>query len=562
MPVIDISSPDIVGVKMYIDVFHNRADNYQDRIEIVARTGDNPAALGDYIRESGTPSFTTGTITGADTGVEIGGNFAAVDFDDVTVTSPTTAGLEIVGSVASTVTDLTVSGGTYGVLAGAGASGTVNLANVDISGTSSSGVYYLKDLSGSLSGTISSAGGAGIQFGSATTKDVTWSNMVMSGNAVGIETAGTGALTLVDSTFANTKDFVITGSAVVDFVEGTVDSTTVQVSGNGVFNRMRQLDVNVLADSNPVTGANVVLKNGDGEITGSAVTDNNGDAIDMTFVTEKVDLTGLSTLSLAGYEAVTVARVGAYSYTSPTVNSGDFRYAFESLSLSDASGNSHDMDLTNSVDVRVCYSFSSSSFAYVQNCPGLSTSNSNGRTYSSGLKEYGYYGATPLNLANKVIMLDVGYWYVDGNTDTTLNGSTILSTGSYKFYDAMQVWSTFPYGARMYAHNTEWVATAVDNGDAQGIKIGYNGWNDVVPSIEDSTISGLSSIVTTFGYKSTWSSYVWEADFFNIQNNTFTHFRTMENTGSVAYQDMCLNAGGANTTIVNNVLKNCGVVSS
>ena len=559
MPVIDISSPDIVGVKMYIDVFHNRADNYQDRIEIVARTGDDPAALGDYIRESGTPSFTTGTITGADTGVEIGGNYAAVDFDDVTVTSPTTAGLEIVGSVASTVTDLTVSGGTYGVLAGAGASGTVNLANVDISGTSSSGVYYLKDLSGSLSGTISSAGGAGIQFGSATTKDVTWSNMVMSGNAVGIETAGTGALTLVDSTFANTKDFVITGSAVVDFVEGTVDSTTVQVSGNGVFNRMRQLDVNVLADSNPVTGANVVLKNGDGEITGSAVTDNNGDAIDMTFVTEKVDLTGLSTLSLAGYEAVTVARVGAYSYTSPTVNSGDFRYAFESLSLSDASGNSHDMDLTNSVDVRVCYSFSSSSFAYVQNCPGLSTSNSNGRTYSSGLKEYGYYGATPLNLANKVIMLDVGYWYVDGNTDTTLNGSTILSTGSYKFYDAMQVWSTFPYGARMYAHNTEWVATAVDNGDAQGIKIGYNGWNDVVPSIEDSTISGLSSIVTTFGYKSTWSSYVWEADFFNIQNNTFTHFRTMENTGSVAYQDMCLNAGGANTTIVNNVLKNCGV---
>ena len=71
MPVIDISSPDIVGVKMYIDVFHNRADNYQDRIEIVARTGYNPAALGDYIRESGTPSFTTGTITGADTGVEL-----------------------------------------------------------------------------------------------------------------------------------------------------------------------------------------------------------------------------------------------------------------------------------------------------------------------------------------------------------------------------------------------------------------------------------------------------------------------------------------------------------
>ena len=229
------------------------------------------------------------------------------------------------------------------------------------------------------------------------------------------------------------------------------------------------------------------------------------------------------------------------------------------MTLADQSGNTYAMALTNSVDVRICYSYSSSSFTYIQNCPGLSTSNPNGRTYSSGLVEYGYYGAVPQNLDNKVIMLDAGYVYIDGNTDNSWNSSTILATGSYNSQDAAQVWSTSPYGARMWSHNSEWVALGLDNGDAQGVKIGYNGWNDVVPDIQNSTISGLATIVTTFGYKSYWGSYVWEADFFNIQNNSFTHFRQTGQQTSIAYQDMCLNAGGANTTILNNVMKNCGV---
>ena len=33
---------------MYIDVLHNRADNYQDRMEIVARSGNDPSDLGEY----------------------------------------------------------------------------------------------------------------------------------------------------------------------------------------------------------------------------------------------------------------------------------------------------------------------------------------------------------------------------------------------------------------------------------------------------------------------------------------------------------------------------------
>ena len=72
--------------------------------------------MGKYLRESGTPVFADGTITGADTGVEIGGNYASGTFDDITVTSPTGAGLEVAGSTIMTVSNLTVAGGSYGIL--------------------------------------------------------------------------------------------------------------------------------------------------------------------------------------------------------------------------------------------------------------------------------------------------------------------------------------------------------------------------------------------------------------------------------------------------------------
>ena len=46
MPVVDLSGMNnISGMKVYIDIFHNRADNYQDRLEFVARSGDDPSDL-------------------------------------------------------------------------------------------------------------------------------------------------------------------------------------------------------------------------------------------------------------------------------------------------------------------------------------------------------------------------------------------------------------------------------------------------------------------------------------------------------------------------------------
>ena len=84
--------------------------------------------------------------------------------------------------------------------------------------------------------------------------------MNLANNGIGIETAGSGALTFIDSAFSNTKDIVITGASTIDFIEGTIDTTTVEVTGTGVLSRMRQLDITVTADTNPVGDTRVIFE--------------------------------------------------------------------------------------------------------------------------------------------------------------------------------------------------------------------------------------------------------------------------------------------------------------
>jgi hypothetical protein len=285
MPIVDVSSSTVTGATLYVDVLHNGANNYQDRIEIVARSSDDPSDMGDWIREMGTASFSSGSISGSDTGVEIGGNFAAGTFSDVTVSNPTDAAFDVVGTTTATVDGLTVSGGAYGILISQGASGTVDMSNVDISGTSTAGLYYLKDMKGIISGDIHNNTGSAIKLGSATAEDRTYTGLNLANNGVGIDTAGSGELTIKYSDFANTKDIAVSGGTKVDFIEGTIDTNTVDISGSGIVNRMREVNITVMADNNAVSGANVVVMSGSGQTSGTAVSDSNGLAAEITFKT-------------------------------------------------------------------------------------------------------------------------------------------------------------------------------------------------------------------------------------------------------------------------------------
>ena len=562
MPIVDLSGMNnITGMKAYIDVLHKGADNFQDRLEFVARSGDDPSDLGDYVRESGQPSFSQGTISGGDTGVSIGGKFAAASFDNISVSSASDAAFEIAGSTTSTFTDISASDSAYGILVGNGAVGSADFVGVNIDSSTNAGIYYAKDMRGELDGVVTNTAGPAIKFGASTTEDKSWTGMNIATNLVGVENAGSGTLTFTDSTFANTNDVEIPGSGSVNFIEGTIDTSSVDVTGSGLFSRMRALDISVEADGNAVSGTNVVLKNGDGVAEGNVETDSNGDAVGMTFTTEKVDSSGLQTMSLTGFELVTVAKVGEYFYNDSTDNSGDFRYAMDSLTLTDAPGNSHTIDLVDKVDIRVCRSWSSTSYPIIQTCPGVSSSSSTGRTYSSGLIEYGYYGALATDMANKVVMFDAGINYLKGgNAVYDFNGSTVLITGSYRFDDAARIYGT-SRGTQMFAHNSEWISLALNADDEpQGFQLGSVGTNNLRPDIQNSTLSGLASINSNYGYRSPWpwSTSVWASEF-NVQNNTITHFRESPVENGVYYEDVCMNTGVQDSIVRNNIVKDCAV---
>ena len=176
-PIIDITESSITGIKMYVDVLHNRADNFQDRMDIVARSGNNPADLGVYTRDSGVASFKNGMITGADTGIAVGGNFASGSFDSIDIVSPADQGIEVTGTTSASMDDIEVDGGNYGVLVSSSGSGNMDVTNIDFDGQNIAGVYYVKDLGGEISGSITNSAGAAYQYGPLTTKDKTFTGL-------------------------------------------------------------------------------------------------------------------------------------------------------------------------------------------------------------------------------------------------------------------------------------------------------------------------------------------------------------------------------------------------
>ena len=559
-PIVDISDSSITGVTMYVDVLHNRADNYQDRLDLVARVGNDPSDLGEYARDSGTANIDNGVITGAETGIAIGGNFASGNFDNIEITSPTDQGIEIVGATAASMNDVEVNGGDFGMLVSSSGSGQMDLTNIDFDGQNNAGIYYVKDFGGDLTGTITNSAGAAYQYGSQTSKDATFNGVTVSGNNVGIETAGSGDITISDSTFANTvNDIEITGASEIDFIEGTIDTTKVAVTGSGGFERMRELSINLQADTNAVVGANVVLMNAAKTITGAGTTDSNGDADGIKFRTLRVDSTGTTNDDLAGYQAATVAEI---DYTSTT---GDFRYAFESLSLNDASGNSGSITLTDRINARVCYSFNSASYNVVANCAGyLSTggsrdlSDGNGGTY----KEYGYYAATPGDLSGKTIMMDIPFFYFDDGDQHNWNNTLVLVTGSYSQYDTQRWYAASGSNApELYLHDSEvyGLGTNTNTGQQTGLELGYI-YDSMDISIKDSTLNPVATITSGMAYASTWSSYDYVSEWLRMENVTVSHYKGYTPlNNAIQNTDICVRLTGSDGSYIkDSTFNNCG----
>ncbi|MGB2493452.1 MAG: type IV pilin [Poseidonia sp.] len=569
-PVVDISNSvanggNISKLTLWMDVLHRGADNYQDRYDFVARAGNNPADLGDYMRESGTPLFKEGSIIGADYGVQVGGAFTAGHFEDIDVTNPTQAGLNVVGQSSVTTNRFNVSGGNYGVLVAQTASGGVDLENIDLENQLLAGIYYQNDLGGDLTGSITGSAGAAFKYSSNTDTDVTMNALTIQNNAVGIDAGGDGDFTLTDVTMSNTKDVVISGSSVMDYIEGSVDTSTIEVTGTGEFLRMRQVDVTLQANvsnvAENVVGTNVVLKDASGEVTGMAETDANGVAHDMTYTTQTVDsgsCASVCVLNLGGYSAVAVAEI-AYSWTSSSVNNADFRYDFHDISLTDSAGNADTMYLEDSFTARICYS--STSYVKVARCSGY-LSSTGSRVFNSGqaneMTEYGYLRSHSGNdLAGETVMMDAPFMYLASGKHNW-NGSTWISTASYDFDNANRMYPYYSGETTLYMNDATVTAVAVSNsGDPQGFNIGYR-YYSLNTFMNNTTISGIATLNGAMGY-GYYNSY--ELDDFQITNNTFVHFKGYtELNNAISYTDICMVVGGGEGNIVsNNNFVNCGV---
>ena len=567
----------IVGATLNIDFFHNRADNYQDRIELVTRSSNDIGDLSGetWAREAGTPLIKGGTIDDADVGIEIGGGYAAAAIEDMTVNTPTSSGMVISGSAFSAVDGLTVTGGDYCVRTSLTAAGRVDLDNLNCQNQQVAGVSYQRDISGSFSGTISGSQGAAVEYGSATTTDHDFIGLTLTTNSIGMSMGGKGSFTLAGCTFANTNyDIAVPGSSEVTFIDGTIDDNKTSVTGTGVIKRARSLSITLTEDTDAnvsnVIGANILLMGADSSIQGSSTTDGSGVAGGILYTTMERTNTGATWPDLGGYTAATAAKVEYVSSGSDRVM--DFRYKIVSVTLDPDAPSTGTITLeeTDMIPYRVCYSFSSSSYGMLASC---SIGSGATRTYdndnadgdddhSTGIDatEYGYFGATPKDMSGKTILMDVPFMYVgsdsSSSTKNNWNNTNLIITGNYD-YNGYQRWtSTYPYNSHLYMDGmTAYSLSTTQAGVHSGVMFGYFAWSDINPWITNSTIVGLTSIAA--GRENT----NWDPDHFNVADNTFVRAGGPGSPKtSFGYQEMCIvNSGIHDAVVTNNDITGCPI---
>jgi flagellin-like protein len=556
-PIVDTSDANIEQVVMYVDMVHYGADYYADRLDLTVRTGGSVTSLlaADYGREFGTAAISNGLITGAETGIEVGGSRASADMSSITVSSPANEGLLISGSSGVEFDSLQVDGGRYGVRLGSGASGKIVLTNVALDGQTQDGMVLAKDMTVSLSGAISNAAGAGLRVLSASTADWLFDGIALDGNGIGARHDGSGNMRLANVDLnLNTLDVQLSGSATMDFLEGTVASSSVTTTDNSKFTRLRSLDVDITADAVGVPDAPVKILDADNYVIDTGTTDNNGDVPGLEFRTYSIDKSGMDVANLAGYKIVTIATV---AYTSGSVL--DARYSMDTISpaLTDASGNSASTALTDSIDSRTCYSFTSASYNVHASCTGLNYQSS--RTVD-GIVEYGYYAlgdngvSTTIDMTNQVIQFDAPFNYFQiGAKGISFNNSVIFTTGTYQ--SMTRIYPLYPYQGHVYMDNVTMISMGDEsNGNPSSFRLGYSGtYSYGNYHIKDSSLLGLNAIATGAGY------YQANGDL-EITNSLLMHYRSSEKSNSIFYDDMCIqSAGFDDVSITGNTFVDCGV---
>jgi len=568
-PIVDTSSSSIVEAKLYMDVVHYGADYYDDRAEFSVRTGNSVTALlgEDYSRDQGLASIDNGQITGAATGIRIGGDRAAAAFDTVTVTNPTSEGVYVDGTTGAEMAGLTVTDGRYGVRMGSAAGGKLVLDNVALDNQSQDGVVLSKDMTLSIaSGTIENAAGAGLRVLSSNTGNWAFAGLTLDSNDVAVRHDGSGNMVLsnMDAMNSGTSDVEMSGSATIDWLEGNIDDTKIAAADSSKLTRLRNLDVDVTIGSTGTgvpEGSPVKILDSTNRLIDSGSTDANGEVNGMNFVTWTYDSSGKVTKNLAGYQLITIAKV-AYSNGVTT----DIRWAMDTISLADSTGNAASAALTQSIDKRICYGFTSTSYDLLAgSCSGLSSQGT--RSVSNGqggtVWEGGYYatpgsGTSSFNTAfeNQTILIDTPYTYLR-NQKTSFNNSIVFMTGTYNSDTRVYAQNVGGSYGTLHMDGVTMIAMGKDaSTHGSSFTLGYSGTSNYGNYVvSDSTLIGFATIASGSGYGTYANNGV-----ISVTDSTLVHHRTAVRSSTSQLADMCIRSSGFDgVTITGNDFIDCGV---
>jgi len=623
-PIVDIRDPSIESITMSFDLFHeynawpgrvNYANNNnEDSAQVMARAGTPTTQEGLNSVEWSTTlpnngvSIKNSEITGAtQIGIDILGD-TSLDITSTKITNPGVYGVKTSGDNDVSFNGLTVEdtsnglNNNIGYFSGTTASGDVSIKNSLFKGLDV-GIQFNNDFGTSIVNTDIKDGVTGLKIGGDANYDLMDLDITsMTGNA--IEAEGSGLLKITDCDFGSSsiKDVVLEGSRNAELLDGTVDSSKIDVLGSGSLLRSRTYYAHLTSTSSTVTedvtGAKVILSSREAGSYSTGTTDADGISSDLSFSVFKISADPASTSSnpinlIADYSSLfdtyqmsTVAQVGTYSYTSQAVNEGDFRYEIETLDNTvvghqlfdltsnplSVGNNHHTFDLTKYVDIRIC----SSDSAHTVVAPCAGTFASTGvREYITGMKEYGseesiYDSSQTVDLSGKVIMSDTGSYEMRDGTTYILDGATIFMTG-YVNNNALGEWTVEePYGTtfKMNGGSINGILPETSSGAPVGYSIGgINGVSDSPLSFDVNNVefNGISSLSAYNGNRATGSwigQSAYEVSQFQVTNSIFNHYRGFRaDWSNTLYQeDMCMRlSGGAGGLIDGNTFNDCTV---
>jgi hypothetical protein len=305
-------------------------------LEVLTRGGSNPAAFGDYSNEiiGQGITLTNSDIDDAEIGVDFKGNLIGilqnVNFDDPLVYAVRTSGLNDLTLDGLNVVDAAAgTNNNFGFYTETVSSGAQSVTNSNFNGVGTA-IYLTNDVDTTISNTAIINGDTGIEIGSSSSADHIFDTVTLTNNNLGIAAGGIGTIKMNDvdvTSFGN--DLNITDGNTISFLDGTIDENKVTFSSSsiGTLDRDRSFVAVVTADGNPIADASVGFSSRAIGESSTGYTDSNGVTSGLKFSVYDLDANGPTdyTADLNSYSLSTIAEV-AYSWTSETVNDGDFRY--------------------------------------------------------------------------------------------------------------------------------------------------------------------------------------------------------------------------------------------